>query len=113
GGLFVHSCGNFAHNLDALAKIKNLRGINFGATETPFPAVVEKFSGKAVLIPHIGLNKETRFDRVLDYVEAMLSQKKTNRGLFIIVDTSPRSRAYPIRWQDKDIDQVYALVEEH
>ncbi|MFH1929206.1 MAG: hypothetical protein ABIK79_13690 [Chloroflexota bacterium] len=113
GGLVIHSCGNFVHNLDGLAKIKDLRAINFGATETPFSALAEKFSGQTAIIPHIGLNRDIRFDSVLDYVESVLRQKKTNRGLFIIVGILPGYRAYPMRWQEGDEERIYALIEKY
>lgn len=113
GGLVIHSCGNFVHNLDGLAKIKDLRAINFGATETPFSAVAKKFSGQAAIIPHIGLNRDIRFDSVLDYVESVLRQKKTNRGLFIIMDIRPGYRAYPMQWHEGDEERIYALIEKY
>ena len=33
GGAFIHSCGDFVHQLDNLTKVHELRGLNFGATE--------------------------------------------------------------------------------
>ena len=35
GGVFIHSCGNILHQLDNLAQVHNLRGLNFGVSETP------------------------------------------------------------------------------
>ena len=59
GGIMIHSCGNFVHQFDNLANVHNLRGLNFGATETPFEAVWERFNGKTAIIPHLGLNNES------------------------------------------------------
>jgi uroporphyrinogen-III decarboxylase len=40
GGLYVHSCGNWMHQVPALEKIQNLRGLEFGASEVPFREVL-------------------------------------------------------------------------
>lgn len=92
GGLVVHSCGNFSHQLDNLARLRRLRGINFGASETPFEAVWERFGGRAAVIPHLGLNKEFPFEGNRAYVEHVLEVADHRRGLCII--TAP-SRADP------------------
>jgi len=52
GGIIIHSCGNFEHQLDVIAKVHNLRALNFGVSETKFEAVWDKFGGKTVVIPH-------------------------------------------------------------
>jgi hypothetical protein len=85
GGIFIHSCGNFVHQLDNLAKVRELRGLNFGATETPFEAIWERFGGKTVVVPHLGLNKDIHFESNRDYLGHVLETKTTDRGLCIIV----------------------------
>ena len=84
GGIMIHSCGNFVHQFDNLAKVHNLRGLNFGATETPFEAIWERFNGKTAIIPHLGLNNEVHFDTCREYMEHVLRIKTHNRGLCII-----------------------------
>ena len=76
GGVFIHSCGNFVHQFDALKKVHQLRGINFGATETPFEAVWENFN-KTAIVPHMGLNKDIRFESQLDYFQHISLQHRT------------------------------------
>lgn len=53
-GVYIHSCGNFTHNLDTILKIKGLRGINFNASLVEMdPEIVLrkiKESGKQVSI---------------------------------------------------------------
>lgn len=85
GGIMIHSCGDFVHQFDNLEQVHNLRGINFGATETPFEAVWERFGGKTAVIPHLGLNTETHFDGNREYLEHVLGTKTHNRGLCLIV----------------------------
>jgi hypothetical protein len=85
GGIFIHSCGNFVHQLDNLEKVNGLRGLNFGASEMPFDAVWERFNGKTAIIPHLGLNKEIHFDTRRDYIEHILKIKTHNRGLLILL----------------------------
>ena len=84
GGLFIHSCGNFVHQLDVLEGIHNLRGINFGASETPFKPVWDRFGGRTVIAPHLGLNVEIHFETVYQFLEQVLRTKTTNRGLCVL-----------------------------
>ena len=88
GGIMIHSCGNFVHQFDNLDKVHNLRGLNFGATETPFEAVWERFNGKTALIPQMGLNNasgEIHFGDNQSYLEHLLTVRTHNRGLCLMV----------------------------
>lgn len=85
GGIFIHSCGDFVHQFDNLEKVHQLRGLNFGATETPFEAVWERFNGKTVIAPHLGLNKDIHFEDNYAYIEHVLQNKTHNRGLIVLV----------------------------
>jgi hypothetical protein len=85
GGAFIHSCGNFVHQFDNLEKVHNLRGLNFGASETPFEAVWERFGGRTAIVVHLGLNKEIHFDSEADYVRHVLRAKTHDRGLCVLV----------------------------
>ncbi len=85
GGVMIHSCGNFVHQFDNLEQVHNLRGINFGVTETPFPAMWERFGGKTALIAHLGLNNEIHLAGNREYLDHVLSTKTHNRGLCVIV----------------------------
>jgi hypothetical protein len=85
GGIVIHSCGNFVHQFDNLAKVHNLRGLNFGATETPFEAVWERFNDKTAIIPHLGLNNPHRFAGNREYMEHVARVKTHNRGLCVLV----------------------------
>jgi uroporphyrinogen-III decarboxylase len=85
GGVMIHSCGNFKHQLDNLASVRDLRGINFGASETPFEAVWERFGGKTCVIPHLGLNKDIHFEGNRPYLEHVLGTSGDARGLCVIV----------------------------
>ena len=85
GGLIIHSCGNIVHQFDNLAKVHNLRGLNFGASETPFAAVWERFGGKIAILPHIGLNKEFSFESHVEFIEHIFRTATHWRGLCILV----------------------------
>jgi hypothetical protein len=108
GGLYVHSCGNWTHQIPALEKIRNLRGLEFGASETPFPAVQEHFGGKVVLACRVGLNKDYKFKGMADYVREIMSARKTNRGLFIHVDVT--NGIIDDSWPVTDLEEVYSLI---
>lgn len=108
GGFFVHSCGNWTHQIPALKKIKNLRGLEFGASETPFPIVSEHFGGKIVLACRVGLNKEFKFSSMAEYVRHIMSARRTNRGLFIHVDIT--NGILDDSWPVTDLAEIYALI---
>jgi hypothetical protein len=84
GGIFIHSCGNFVHQLGNLKRVRQLRGLNFGASETPFEVVWEQFNGQTVIAPHLGLNKDIHFASTLEYMEHVLRAKTHNRGLIVL-----------------------------
>jgi hypothetical protein len=73
------------HQFDNLEKVRNLRGLNFGASETPFEAVWEHFGGRTAIVPHIGLNKDIHFDSEADYVRHVLRVRTHDRGLCVLV----------------------------
>jgi len=85
GGVVIHSCGNFQHQFDNLAQVHNLRGLNFGASETPFAAVWERFGGKTAILPHIGLNKEFPFESHVEFIEHIFRTADHRRGLCLLV----------------------------
>ena len=86
GGIVIHSCGNFEHQLGVLGRVHNLRGINFGVSETRFEAVWEAFGGKIAVVPHctaeVGV---ARFANALEWIEHVLKAKNSNRGLALMV----------------------------
>jgi hypothetical protein len=108
GGLFVHSCGNWLHQLPSLARVRGLRGLEFGASETPFEAVADYFGGRAVLACRVGLHRDIKFKGMAGYVASILGQKKTNRGLFIHVDIT--NGLVDEAWPETDIQEIYRLL---
>jgi uroporphyrinogen-III decarboxylase len=85
GGVMIHSCGDFAHQLDNLEQVRDLRGINFGASETSFEKVWERFGGRVAVIPHLGLNKDIHFSGNRAYMEHIRETVDHSRGLCIVV----------------------------
>ena len=85
-GISLHSCGDFEFNFDNLLKYKKLRGLNFGVTETSLGKVIKKFSGKTLIIPHLGMNVDTHFETVLDYIKYVLKNKDEQTCLYFMVD---------------------------
>jgi hypothetical protein len=110
GGLFIHSCGNWLHQIPALDQVRNLRGLEFGASETPFRPVLEHFGSKTVLACRVGLHKDYRFDGMCDYVRQILAARKTNRGLFIHVDVT--NGILDETWPETDLEEIYTLIAE-
>ena len=108
GGLYVHSCGNWLHQVPALEKIQNLRGLEFGASEVPFREILEIFGGRVVLACRVGFNKDYRFKGMEDFVRQILTARKTNRGLFIHVDVT--NGLLDDSWAITDLDRIYSLI---
>jgi hypothetical protein len=110
GGIFIHSCGNWSHQFPALDQVRSLRGLEFGASETPFGPVLDHFGGKIVLACRIGLQKEYKFAGMVDYVRQILAARKTNRGLFIHADVT--NGILDEDWPETDLDEIYRLIED-
>jgi hypothetical protein len=106
-GIFIHSCGRFAHQLRSFAKVKMLRGLEFGASEAPYQPVIEAFNGKIVLSVRIGLNQDIVFPSMIDFVRRILAARKTNRGLLINCDIT--NGVIPTGWPTVDLDEIYQL----
>jgi hypothetical protein len=108
GGLYVHSCGNWLHQMPSLARVRNLRGLEFGASETPFEPVAERFGGKVVLACRVGLHRDIKYDGMTDYVAHILRAKKTNSGLFIHADIT--NGLIDESWPETDLEQIYEML---
>ncbi|MGB7294765.1 MAG: uroporphyrinogen decarboxylase family protein [Candidatus Aminicenantales bacterium] len=108
GGIYVHSCGNWLHQVPSLARVRGLRGLEFGASETPFPPLTEYFQGRTVLACRVGLHRDVQFKGMADYVASILKAAKTNRGLFIHVDIT--NGLIDETWPETDLDEIYGLL---
>ena len=108
GGLYIHSCGNWLHQIPSLTKVRGLRGLEFGVSETPFAPVTEYFDGRIVLACRVGLHRDIKFKGMADYVATILKSKKTNRGLFINVDIT--NGLIDESWPQTDLAEIYGLL---
>ncbi len=109
GGLYIHSCGNWRHQIPSIRKVHNLRGVEFGASETPFKAVAEELNGKVVVACRVGLNREFPFPSMAGFVRRVQEEKITNRGLFIHVDVTNGITGPD--WPPTDLDQIVEMIE--
>ncbi len=110
GGIFIHSCGNWAHLLPSISKVEELKGVEFGAGETEFADVSRELGGKAVLSTRVGLNMDIHFRSMKEYVLHILEHKKTNRGLFVQVDITNGIPGED--WEETPLEEIYRLMEE-
>lgn len=108
GGVYIHSCGNWTHQLPSLQHVANLRGVEFGASETPVGPVAEALGGKAVIACRIGLNRENRFESMPEFISRVRRAWPPNRGLFIHVDITNGIPGE--RWPVTDLNEVYRLL---
>ena len=109
GGIYIHSCGNWAHLIPSLAKVRELRGLEFGASETPFEAAAEAFGGKVVLACRVGQHRDIRFKGMADYVSRVLKAAKTWRGLFVHVDVT--NGMVDESWPETNLDEIYKILQ--
>ncbi|GEM_PF-521920 len=110
GGLYVHSCGHWLHQIPSLEKVRNLRGLEFGASETPFRPVADRFGGRVVLACRVGLHRDIKFAGMADYVQHILREKTTNRGLFIHVDIT--NGLIDENWPETDLEEIFKSLEQ-
>ncbi|MCX6150945.1 MAG: hypothetical protein NTX22_10500 [Ignavibacteriales bacterium] len=108
GGIYIHSCGNWLHQFSSLDKIKNLRGLEFGASEAGYEKVLDHFSGRIPLACRIGFNRDIKFNSMKDFVMRILKASKTNCGMFINVDIA--NGLLGIDWQETDLDEIYRII---
>lgn len=108
GGIYLHSCGNWQHQIPSIKKIYQLRGLEFGASETPPEAVFEAFNGKLVLACRVGFNRDYPFTGMTNFVRRILKARKTNRGLFINIDVTNGQTDH--NWPETDIGEIYQLL---
>ncbi|MGQ9623154.1 MAG: uroporphyrinogen decarboxylase family protein [Candidatus Caldatribacteriaceae bacterium] len=111
GGILIHSCGNFTHNLRVLREVKGLKGVNFGATETPFEKVVEELQGEVVISPHLGLNKDIVFPGVFDYLKYLNDVGKNIPFLYVLVDTTNSLLGHDMHWSREELEAIYDIFE--
>jgi hypothetical protein len=108
GGIFVHSCGRWAHQVESLSRVHNLRGLEFGGSEAPYAPVLEYFGGKTALVVRVGLNRDVKFNGMADFVRRILAARTTNRGLFINVDVT--NGLIDADWLETDLEEIYQLI---
>jgi uroporphyrinogen-III decarboxylase len=109
GGISIHSCGNWTHLIPSLAKVSGLRGLEFGASETPFEAAAEAFGGRVVLACRVGQHRDLKFEGMADYVRRVLKAAKTWPGLFIHVDIT--NGMVDDSWPETDVNEIYRILE--
>lgn len=109
GGIYLHSCGKWTHQIPSLENVYQLRGHEFGASEAPFEPVLEHFGGKIALACRVGLHRDLKFDSMADYVRRVMAAAKTYRGLFINVDIT--NGLVDETWPEVDLDEIYALLD--
>ncbi len=108
GGVYLHSCGKWTHQFPSLAKVHNLRGHEFGASEATFEPVLEHFGGKIVLACRVGLHRDLKFKGMRDFVARVKTTAKTYRGLFINVDIT--NGLVDENWPETDLEEIYDLI---
>ena len=109
GGVYVHSCGDWSHLFASLEKVRGLRGLEFGASETPFGAAADRFGGKTVLACRVGLHRDVKYAGMADFAAKMKSRASTYRGLFIHADIT--NGLVGQDWPETDLDEIYRVIE--
>jgi len=109
-GIFIHTCGDFTHQLDNLTKVHKLRGVDFAVGEMAFAPVAERLAGRVVLSVRLGLDSQCRFADIPAWVEYVLRTMPTRRGLFLVINTWYSSPGSGKPWTDADLHKVYQLI---
>ncbi len=109
GGVYVHSCGDWTHLFPSLENVRNLRGLEFGASEAPYDKVLARFGGRTVLACRVGLHRDIRFDGMADFVRRVVAAAPTPRGLFLHVDIT--NGLVGPDWPETDLEEIYAVLD--
>jgi hypothetical protein len=109
GGIAMHSCGDWTHQFRSLDKVRNLIGLEFGASESRYDRVLKYFGGRMVLACRVGLHRDLHFDGMKDYVQRILQAASTYRGLFINVDVT--NGIIDDTWPETDIGEISRMIE--
>jgi len=71
GGIFIHSCGDFAQNLPVLREHRGLRGVNFNLGEVKIGPLLDALAGRCVLNPRLALPQgEAKLREYVRYLDA-------------------------------------------
>ena len=108
GGIYIHSCGRWAHQIPSLRKVRALRGLEFGASEAPYAPVLEAFGGRTVLAVRVGLHRDLTFDGMAGFVRSIRAASRTSRGLFLHVDITNGIPGE--QWPVTDLPEIYRLA---
>jgi hypothetical protein len=109
GGIFIHSCGKWAHQAESLSKVHHLRGLEFGASEAPYEPILDYFGGRTALVTRVGLNRDVKFSGMADFVRRIMAKRTTNRGLFVNVDVT--NGLIDDQWPATDPEEIYRLID--
>ena len=109
GGIAMHSCGDWTHQFPSLDKVRNLRGLEFGASEASYEKVLQHYAGKVVLACRVGLHRDVHFDGMKDFVSRILHAAPTYRGLFINVDIT--NGILGDSWPETDVAEISRMIE--
>jgi hypothetical protein len=98
GPVFYHTCTLTDQYLENILKVKNMKCLNWSAGTSMDPAkIIEIFSGKVLLAPHLGLNiheeenilnLEYSFDDEISVFKYFLDSMKANTTMNIVLHES-------------------------
>lgn len=97
GGLYLHACGNFAHNLGAMLEIEGLRGINMhiGPGDMDPRAAAGALAGRCVLWADVGIRWQQHSATVEEFFEGhyLPGLLAGNSGAGVMVEAPPAADA--------------------
>jgi len=109
GGVYLHSCGNWAHLVPSLRNVRGLRGLEFGASETAFGPIAESFGGRTVLACRVGLHRDIKFAGMAEFAARIRAEARTCRGLFVHLDIT--NGLVDECWPATNLDELYRIME--
>ena len=113
-GIHIHSCGDFRHNYQNLLKHRKLRGVNFEASDNDIAAVVDTFSGKAVIAPHPGIHASDTFGNMVNYIKTFLELKRPDTRVHLTIEGGTFDSTTGTYSVDKeDIDAAAKLLKQY
>ncbi|HOL21470.1 MAG TPA: uroporphyrinogen decarboxylase family protein [bacterium] len=91
GGVFVHCCGKFEHNLEVMKEIPGLKGIDASYPLSHIEKIVEVLGMDIVITPNLNSKGIDEFPSYERYVEHLIKTLPDVRFWYILPADSPES----------------------
>lgn len=92
GGLFIHCCGEYEHQLENLTKSKiNILGMEFHYPHTKPEALFKAFGSSALFVPFLSVKSSGEFKSNADFIKYIFDKRQPETRLWFILSSEEPS----------------------